>query len=220
MSCVLLEHVKHGSMKNMVCYLFTIFTDLSKRKSSGNLSKFYPLQNHRESEFFWHNFFLETQKCKTRTYFSVASSLSKYYSIQWVGLLWREKVNENSYCQSWSGWWYVLIRHSLRLRLTLTRHKDVGDFRAQRGYSGSVFFHLKSQSWTQIVFSSASCKSCMSSKAAGTLCSKCNVESKTAGYKLPAEPPRLGGKISGWCFQRRAVRNCKSYVQRKLVNAS
>lgn len=141
MSCVLLEHVKHGSMKNMVCYLFTIFTDLSKRKSSGNLSKFYPLQNHRESEFFWHNFFLETQKCKTRTYFSVASSLSKYYSIQWVGLLWREKVNENSYCQSWSGWWYVLIRHSLRLRLTLTRHKDVGDFRAQRGYSGSVFFH-------------------------------------------------------------------------------
>ena len=152
MSCVLLEHVKHGSMKNMVCYLFTIFTDLSKRKSSGNLSKFYPLQNHRESEFFWHNFFLETQKCKTRTYFSVASSLSKYYSIQWVGLLWREKVNENSYCQSWSGWWYVLIRHSLRLRLTLTRHKDVGDFRAQRGYSGSVFFHLKSQSWTQIVF--------------------------------------------------------------------
>ena len=143
MSCVLLEHVKHGSMTIWyIILLYTIFTDLSARKSSGNLSKFYPLQNHRESEFFWHNFFLETQKCKTRTYFSVASSLSKYYSIQWVGLLWREKVNENSYCQSWSGWWYVLIRHSLRLRLTLTRHKDVGDFRAQRGYSGSVFFHL------------------------------------------------------------------------------
>jgi len=72
----------------------------------------------------------------------------------------------------------------------------VGDFRAQRGYSGSVFFHLNLNLGRKLFFFLPVAKVACPAET-GTLCTKCNVESKTAGYKLPAEPPRLGGKISG-----------------------
>jgi len=132
MSCVLLEHVKHGSMKIWYINIYNIYRSFFLRGRAPEICLSSTLfKTTEERDIFGTTFSWNVKSAKLKRIFSgSASSLSKYYSIQQVKDCFEERklIRTQSMTRQQKRGWYnmlldILIRHSLRLHWTLTRHE-------------------------------------------------------------------------------------------------